>query len=104
MKNRTMGKNSGFQGICQIEISLNPALICYDLESEVNSSCFSRAKVAFPAPLENKSITSKFAEDFCNCNSFWNSSIFADFIFFLQFVFATIPTSMGFESQLQQFQ
>ena len=51
-----------------------------------------------------ESITSKFAEDFCNCNSFWNSSIFADFIFFLQFVFATIPTSMGFESQLQQFQ
>ena len=101
MKNRTMGKNSGFQGICQIEISLNPGLICYDLESAVNSSCFSRARVAFPAPLEHKSITSKFAEDFCNCNSFWNSSIFADQN---ESCFCNYSNFMGFESQLQQFQ
>ena len=97
------GQKPWLQGIRQMGISLNPALICYDLESEVNSSCFSRAKVAFPAPLENKSITSKFAEDFCNCNSFWNSSIFADVIFFCS-CFCNYSNFMGFDSQLQQFQ
>ena len=103
MKNRTIGKNPGFQGICQIEIKLNPGLICYDLEPKVNSSCFSRTKVAFPAPLENKSITSKFAEDFCNCNSFWNSSTFADFILICS-CFWKYSNFLGFESQLQQYQ
>ena len=99
-------QNSGVQGICQIEICLNPGLIWYMTLNPKSTRVTPQVqKLQFQPPPENKSITSKFSEDFCNCNSFWNSSTFADFQLLSSVVFCNYSNfNMGFESQLQQFQ